>query len=90
MGRDQLTALKEKAGGSWRLRTFFTALQGSASRRKGLSLRMRTLDPLQSRLHEGRGLPGACALFLQHCGDCFAAALVWHLPESSRAGRGSW
>jgi hypothetical protein len=36
----------------------------------------------------GRGLPSACALFLQHCRGYFAAALVWHLPESSRAGLG--
>lgn len=35
----------------------------------------------------GRGLLGACALLLQHCGTCFEAALLWGTFQKTR-GRG--
>lgn len=38
MGRDQLTALKEKAGGSWRLRTFFHCTAGVCFTQEGAFL----------------------------------------------------
>lgn len=39
-------------------------------------------------LRSGRGLPGACALLLQHCRVCFATAPAWQLLERSRARQG--
>lgn len=67
------------------MRTLPTAVQGSAFTREGVSWHMRNPDTLQGPSSPGRGLSGACAHFYQHCRTCFTPALVWHLPESSRA-----
>jgi hypothetical protein len=89
MGADQLTA-QGRRWASQHMRTLSIAVQGVCSRMVGGGGcgTCALLTYCRSSFPAGRGLPSACALFLQHCRGYFAAALVWHLPESSRAGLG--
>lgn len=70
------------------MRTLFTAVQGSAQKGGGFLGTCAVKTHCRRSLRSGRGLPGACALLLQHCRVYFATAPVWQLLERSRARQG--
>jgi hypothetical protein len=70
------------------MRTPSTAVQGSAQEGGGFLGTCAMETHCSSSLLSRRGLPGACALLLQHCRVYCATAPVCQLLERSRARQG--